>query len=136
MKLTISLFLASLAISSSGYLGWRIWQPNLTGHWHIMQGQLEENHSAHDWMETLDITSDNSVYLNYDSENPFPVVGNISRLFRNMYFGPGCLSLDVNYHPDGNTLHLEIPNYSNLSDPCHLNAVRNVKCHHSWKPEF
>lgn len=47
MKNSISLYLASLAISLSGYLGWRMWQPNLSGHWDIVEEQLDENYSSY-----------------------------------------------------------------------------------------
>jgi hypothetical protein len=135
MRFTISIFLASLAISTSGYLAWRLWQPNLNGHWHILGEQLGENQSSHDWMETLDITKGNVVYLNYDHFNPSPTVGNVSRLYRNMYIGPSCLNLELNYQPDGNTLHLEIPNHMELTEPYQITAVRSIKCPHSWRPE-
>ncbi|MFK8164004.1 MAG: hypothetical protein AB8H12_16285 [Lewinella sp.] len=136
MKLSISLFLASLAISSSAYLGWRIWQPNLTGHWDIIETGLNEDYSAYDWIESLDITSDDIVFLNYDPQNLYPVVGEVSRLFRSIRVGPTCLSLKMKFHPNGNTLHLELPNYETPSRPYRLTAVRNFKCPHPWKPEY
>jgi hypothetical protein len=136
MRQTISILFASLAISVSGYLGWRIWQPNLTGHWDIIEAPLDENYSAHDWMKTLDITSKDIVHLNYDPQNLYPTVGEVSRLFRRMDIGPTCLSLNVIYIPDGNSLHLELPNYENPSEPYRLTAVRNFKCPHPWRPEY
>lgn len=135
MRLTIKIFLMSTAITFGGYLGWRIWQPNLTGHWHIVKEDLGENYSSHDWMETLDITSDNIVHLNYDFNNPNPLAGKVNRLYRSLYIGPSCLSLTANYFPEGNTLYIEIENHREPFKPIRLTAVKWVKCHHSWKPE-
>jgi hypothetical protein len=133
-----NLLLALLAAISGPYMTWRTWQPNLTGHWDIVEEQLDDYYSAHDWVEALDITSDNLVYLNYDydPENIYPADGKVNRLFRSMYIGPSCLSLDVKYHPDGNTLYLELPNYENPSEPYRLTAVKRYKCHHGWKPNY
>lgn len=63
MKSTISILLTSVALTIGGYLGWREWQPNLTGHWDIVEEPLDKHYSTLAWMETLDITNDNTVYL-------------------------------------------------------------------------
>lgn len=136
MKLDISIILMSIAIALGFHILWRMWQPNLNGHWDIVEEQLDDRYSAHDWIDALDITGDNIVYLNYGPENPSPAVGAVNRLFRTMDIGPSCLSLKISYHPDGNTLHLEMPNYERPSSPYQLTAVRPYKCHHGWKPEY
>ena len=135
MRLPLQIFTASVVITFSGYLGWRLWQPNLTGHWHIIEQPLENHSSTLDWMETLDIMSDNTVHLNYTPNDQYPMTGKVDRLFRNMYIGPSCLSLTANYFPDGDTLHIEIENHQEPCKPIRLTAVKWVKCPHSWKPE-
>ncbi|SER38828.1 hypothetical protein [Neolewinella agarilytica] len=135
MKSTISILLTSVALTTGGYLGWREWQPNLTGHWDIVEEPLDEHYSTLAWMETLDITNDNTVYLNYSPDSPSPTIGAVNRLFRSMYIGPGCLSLNIDYHPDGNTLFLEIENPIDNSSPYRFTAVKRSKCPHSWRPE-
>ncbi len=136
MKHDISVILMSIAIALGSHLIWRMWQPNLTGHWDIVEGQLDDHYSAHDWIYALDITGDNIAYLNYDPENPSPASGTVNRLFRTMDIGPSCLSLNISYRPDGNTLHLELPNYENPLKPYQMTAVRSLKCPHSWKPKY
>lgn len=136
MKHDISIILMSLAIVLGFHLIWRMWQPNLTGHWDIVEEQLDDRSSAHDWINAIDITGNDVVHINYDPDNPYPAIGSVNRLFRTMYIGPTCLSLNVSYHPDGSTLYLELPNYNNPSEPHRVKAVKRYKCPHGWKPEY
>lgn len=135
MRQTISILFASLAISLSGYLSWRIWDPYLPGHWEIVWEQPEGVDSAVDWMKTLDITRDNTVHLNYSPFVPFPAAGEVSRLFREVRLGSSHMSFYIDHSLDGNTLHLEIQNDLNPSKPYQLTAVRSFKCIH-WKPKY
>jgi hypothetical protein len=97
-----NLFLALLAIVSSGYLSWRHTQPELNGHWHIIQ----DGSPANPGIATLDINWKNMVQADKLKVGGSSIGGPLDRFRRHIFLFPTCLSLKLQLSWKGDTLVL------------------------------
>jgi hypothetical protein len=123
MRNYFSLFLALLATTSGLYLTWRFTQPELNGHWHIIQDGSDINPG----IATLDIDWKNQVVADKFKVGGFGIGGPLDRFQRHIFLFPTCLSLELDISWKGDTLILKESNSYRENHKDVLKAVRYTK---------
>lgn len=98
MRLFVNYTLVYLAIMLGYYLSWRTWQPNLNGHWHIVDEELSNGRNSTDYISTLDFVDHNTFILDPFTYDGPPMAGKINRLSRKGQLFYDSFSMEFTYH--------------------------------------
>lgn len=94
-----------LALVMSIYLGLRIAQPEIIGHWHVSQTIGTDDHQLKG-IHHFNIYANGEIRLNETGDQRFFMAGTINRVFRQMDLGGGCWYVGANYKVSGNRMDL------------------------------
>ena len=117
MRLLINATLAYLAMMLGLYLSWRTWQPNLDGHWHVIEEEVSNGGRSADYMPTIDFVSHNEFTVTDYSPDGYSFGGTVNRLSRQGEIFTGCFSMEFNYHFEGAMLIIELRDPASGEEP-------------------
>lgn len=94
-----------LALVISIYLGLRIAQPEIVGHWHVSQTMGTDEHEL-EGIRHFNVYANGEVVLNETEGYRYSIGGTVDRLSRQMNLGGECWYVSADYHVSGNRMEI------------------------------
>lgn len=103
MKAHLNLIVIMLALTASLYLGWRVTQPELAGHWHVHPAyQISKDGLS--GVHHFNVYGNGEVRINEVLDEEYVVTGYVDKLFLTMHLGSECWYESFQYRIRGDRM--------------------------------
>ncbi|MTB50524.1 hypothetical protein [Lewinella sp. W8] len=103
MKAHLNLIVIMLALTASLYLGWRVTQPELTGHWHVHPA-YQTSQDGLSGVHHFKINGNGEVRINEVLDEEYAVTGYVDKLFLTMHLRLECWYESFQYRIRGDRM--------------------------------